>query len=101
MENRIKEQILLFSDRTSCHEWWPNQFRLLLSGIAYTLVERLRRLALQGTEYATAQVDTIRLRLLKIGGVVIRNTRRVKIMLSTAYPHQQLFARIVHVLDTS
>ena len=28
MENRIKEQQLdLFADRTSCHEWWPNHFR--------------------------------------------------------------------------
>ena len=32
MENRIKEQQLgLFADRTSCHGWWANQFRLLLS----------------------------------------------------------------------
>ncbi|MDA1326799.1 MAG: transposase, partial [Proteobacteria bacterium] len=34
MENRIKEQQMdLFADRTSCHKWWPNQFRLLLSGL--------------------------------------------------------------------
>jgi len=37
MENRIKEQMQLFSDRTSAHRWWPNQFRLLLSALAYTL----------------------------------------------------------------
>jgi hypothetical protein len=101
MENRIKEQQLLFSGRTSCHEWWSNQFRLLLSGFAYTLVERLRALALQGTELAKAQVNTIRLRLFKIGGVVLRNTRRVKIMLSSAYPHKALFAHAATVLNTS
>ncbi len=77
MKNRIKEQQYLFSDRTSCHDWWPNQFRLLLSAMAYTLMETLRRLLLQGTELSNAQVDTIRLKLIKIGGVVIRNTRRV------------------------
>ena len=45
MENRIKEQKLdLFADRTSCHKWWPNQFRLLLSSLAYALVETIRRL---------------------------------------------------------
>ena len=39
MENRIKEQQLaLFADRTSCHKWWPNQFRLILSSLAYTLI---------------------------------------------------------------
>jgi hypothetical protein len=45
MENRIKEQQLgLFADRTSCHKWWPNQFRLLLSSVAYVLLESIRRL---------------------------------------------------------
>lgn len=101
MENRIKEQQLLFSDRTSCHHWWPNRFRLLLSGFAYTLVERLRHLALEGTQLAQAQVNTIRLKLLKIGGVVIRNTRRVKILLSSAYPYQALFARAAQALDST
>ena len=39
MENRLKEQQLdLFADRTSCHRWWPNQFRLLLSSLAYMLL---------------------------------------------------------------
>jgi hypothetical protein len=71
MENRIKEQQLgLFSDRTSCHAWWANQFRLLLSSAAYVLLEALRRIGLSGTELARAQVGTIRLRLLKIGAVI-------------------------------
>ena len=44
MENRIKEQQLqLFADRTSCHRWWPNQFRLLLASLAYTLLDAIRR----------------------------------------------------------
>ena len=101
MENRIKEQQLLFFGRTSCHEWWPNQFRLLLSGFAYTLVERLRSLALVGTSLAKTQVDTIRLKLLKMGGLVLRNTWRVKIMLSSAYPYKTLFAHAATVLNTS
>jgi hypothetical protein len=92
MENRIKEQQLgLFSDRTSCHEWWANQFRLLLSSCAYLLMESLRRLGLSGTELARAQVGTIRLRLLKIGAVVVRNTRRIRIWFSSSFPAQELF----------
>jgi hypothetical protein len=60
-ENRIKEQQLdLFSDRTTCHEWWPNQFRLLLSSFAYVLLETLRRIGLAATELARAQAGTIR-----------------------------------------
>src|SRR6516162_10846188 len=92
MENRIKEQQLgLFSDRTSCHYWWPNQFRLLLSSCAYVLVEALRRLGLKSTELARAQVGTIRLKLLKIGAVITRNTRRVRIWFSSAFPLKDLF----------
>ena len=92
MENRIKEQQLdLFADRTSCHRWWPNQFRLLLSSLAYSLLEAIRRLALQGTELAQAYVGTLRLKLLKIGAVVLRNTRRIRFLLSSAYPDQRLF----------
>ena len=92
MENRIKEQQLdLFADRTSCHRWWPNQFRLLLSSVAYTLMDAIRRLALRGTALARAQCGTIRLKLLKIGAVVVRNTRRVRLILSSGYPLQALF----------
>ena len=61
MENRIKEcQLDLFADRTSCHKWWPNQFRLILSSLAYSLMEAIRRLALAGTRMARAQAGTIR-----------------------------------------
>ncbi|MCU0611416.1 MAG: transposase, partial [Candidatus Eisenbacteria bacterium] len=68
MENRIKELRLdLFADRMSRHRWWANEFRLLLSGLAYMLIEAIRRLGLKGTELAKAQSGTIRLILIKIG----------------------------------
>lgn len=101
MENRIKEQQLdLLADRTSCHRWWPNQFRLLLSGLAYMLVEGIRRLALTGTELARAQCGSIRLKLLKIGAVVLRNTRRVQLLMSSNYPHKKLFFKIATRLSS-
>jgi hypothetical protein len=99
MENRIKEQQLgLFSDRTSCSAWWANQFRVLLSAAAYVLVETIRRVGLKGSELACAQVGTIRLKLLKIGAVIVRNTRRIRFLLSTAYPYQALFERTCRAL---
>jgi Transposase DDE domain group 1 len=99
MENRIKEQQLeLFADRTSCHRWWANQFRLLLSSLAYTLLQTIRRLALKDTELAKAQVGTIRLKLLKIGAVILRNTRRVRLLLSSSYPYQTLFSLVARRL---
>ncbi len=96
MENRIKEcQLGLFADRTSCHLWWPNQFRLLLASLAYVLMERLRAIGLAGTELARAQVGTIRLRLLKIGAVIVRNTRRIRFFLASAFPHRDAFQTAV------
>ena len=101
MENRIKEQQLgLFADRTSCRGWWANQFRLLLSSCAYVLLERLRALALAGTELARAQAGTIRLKLLKIGAVVLRNTRRVRLLLASSYPYQTLFGQVFRALHS-
>lgn len=102
MENRIKEQQLdLFADRTSCHHWWANQFRLLLASLAYILLEAIRRLALRGTEMAKAQCSTIRLKLLKAGAVITKNTRRIRFLLSSAYPYQKLFKHVAHQLDSS
>ena len=88
----------MFSDRTSAHHWWTNQFRLLLSGLAYCLVEAIRRLALRGTQLAKAQCGTIRLKLFKIGAAVIRNTRRIRFHLSSAYPYKQVFMLVAHRL---
>jgi hypothetical protein len=102
MENRIKEQQLdLFADRTSCTKWWANQFRLLLSSLAYLLLEAIRRLGLKGTELDRAQCGTIRLKLLKIGAVIRRNTRRVYFHLSSACPYQDLFFRAARRLSTA
>jgi len=99
MENRIKEQQLcLFADRTSCSRWLPNQFRVLLSGLAYTLLTAIRRLGLAGTDMARARCNTIRLKLLKIGAAVIRNTRRVRFLLSGGYPYRNLFLATVSKL---
>ena len=92
MENRIKEkQLGLFADRTSCHDWWANQLRLLFSSLAYILIEYIRSTALAGTILEKAQVNTIRLRLFKIGAVIIKNTRRIRFLLSSCYPLQELF----------
>jgi len=87
MENRIKEQQRgLFADRTSCHYFQANQFRVLLSAAGYVLLETLRRVGLAGTELACAQAGTIRLKLLKIGGRVERSVRRLVVHLASAFP---------------
>jgi len=92
MENRIKEQLSLFADRMSTETLRANQLRLYFSSLAYVLVEALRRLGLAGTEWAEAQADTIRLKLLKIAAQVRITARRIWVRYSCAYPWQNVFA---------
>lgn len=91
-ENRIKEvQLDLFGTRASCHTFLANWLRLLLAALAYTLMQRLRTLALASTELAHAQAATIRVKLLKIGATVIRNSRRIRILLASHHPERETF----------
>jgi hypothetical protein len=91
MENRIKEQLSLFSDRMSTESLRSNQLRLYFSSLAYVLVEALRRVGLAGTEWAEYQAETIRLRLLKIAGQVRITARKIWIRYSKAYPWKNVF----------
>jgi len=99
MENRIKEvQLMLFSDRTSCHDFTANCFRLFLSSCAYVLIETIRRTALQGTPLENAQCDTIRLKLFKVAGKVVESTRRILFSLSSNFPLPALWCRVAERL---
>ncbi len=98
MENRIKEQMCLFADRLSTDEMRGNQLRLYFSALAYTLVEALRRLALKGTEWAEAQVDTIRRKLFKIGAIVHLSVRRIVLEMSSAYPWKSIYTAAFRAL---
>lgn len=92
MENRIKEQQLdLFGDRASSHTFRGNSIRAWLSLAAHALIVGLRHLALEGTDLAKAQANTLRVRLLKIGAQITVSVRRVYVRLSSAHPLQNLF----------
>jgi hypothetical protein len=98
-ENRIKEaQIDLFGRRGSCRRFASNQLRLLLATLAYTLMINLRRLALQGTELERACTSSIRIKLLKIGAAVLRNTRRVRLLLASHHPLKHVFLTAARAL---
>ena len=91
-ENRIKEtQLDLFGTRASGQKFLTNWLRILLSALAYTLMQRLREMALAGTELASATAATIRVRLLKIGAAILRNTRRVRILFASHHPLRETF----------
>ncbi|MDH5499118.1 MAG: IS1380 family transposase [Nitrospira sp.] len=94
MENRLKElHDGLALGRTSCSQFWANQFRVLLTTAASALLQELRRQA-QGTSCATAQVSTFRERLLKLAVWVERSVRRVVLHLPHCSPWGDTWRRV-------
>lgn len=87
VENRIKELFDIALGRTSCSKFLANQFRVLLTAAAFALLQELR-LAAHGTAWARAQVNTLRLDLLKIGVQVIASVRRLVLRLPAAFPYR-------------
>jgi hypothetical protein len=101
MENRIKEQMMLFADHTSTSWLRSNQIRLYFSTVAYLLMQALRRLGLAGTELAKAQCNTVRLKLLKIGAQIRITVHKIWVSLSTGYPYLELFRQVHRQLQVA
>jgi hypothetical protein len=101
IENRIKElKDGLALDRLSCSRFRANQFRLLLTTAAYILFQALR-LAARGTAWATAQVTTLRERLLKLGVWLERSVRRVVVHFPTAFPWRREWGQLAVALGAT
>jgi hypothetical protein len=79
-----------FADRLSRHRFWANQFRLLLHAAAYWLLDTLRRLLLQA-RVARMQLDTLRLRLIKIGGWLREQALTLSLHLASSHPGEPLW----------
>jgi len=95
MENFIKDhKISLHSDRTSCHSFTANQFRLFLHSAAYVLMHALAEKGLKGTKWARAQFNTLQNRILKVGARVKEMVTRVRFQMPTSFPLKELFAVI-------
>ena len=88
MENLIKEhKLYLKSDRTSCHRWEANQFRLFLHTAAYWLMLRLRNAAPKKSQWRTATFETIRNTFIKIAARVEQMKTRIRVSFPTATPN--------------
>ena len=94
IENRIKElHYGMEIGRTSCTDFWANQFRVLMTAAAYVLMEELR-IRLARTNSARAQASTLRERFLKIGVQVVSSVRRIVLHFPQAFPFRDTFSRL-------
>ena len=88
-ENHIKAwKRHLAADRTSCSRATANQFRLVLHTAAYWLLHTLRSLAPMRSFWRSAQLDTIRLALVKVVGQVTELASRIEFVLPSGYPYR-------------
>ena len=102
MEGFIKDhKTYLRSDRTSCHRFGANQFRLFLHSLAYVLLHEIKHRGLRGTQWAQSNFDTIQRRFLKVGARVREQVTKVRFHLPTSYPLKDLMRTIVLNLDTT
>jgi hypothetical protein len=94
MEGWVKDlKRACFADRLSCHRFWANQFRLLLHVAAYWLLDTLRRW-LRLVQVPRMQLDTLRLRLIKVGGWVRELVTRVRLHLASSHPSEDWWRRL-------
>ena len=101
IENRLKELLHgLLIGRTSCHAFLANQVRGLLTAAAYVLYQELRAAA-KGTTLETAQVTSLRERLIKLGVRVTSSTRRIRLQLPDSAPWRSDWVRIALALGAA
>ena len=95
MEGFIKNhKSVLRSDRTSCHRFEANQFRLLLHSAAYVLIHALVTVGLTSTKWAHAQFDTIQKGLLKVAARIQEIGTKIKVQLPGAFPLKAIYERL-------
>ena len=88
----------LQSDRTSCHRFEANQFRLFLHSAAYVLLHSLVTVGLPLTKWVGAQFDTLQKRLLKVGARITELATKIKIQFPGAFPLKDIYQRLNAVL---
>ncbi len=98
-ENRIEEFKNGFrADRLSCHRFLANAFRLFLHGFAYNLVNLFRLLELP-QPWRSAQIETLRARLFKVGARVRQTACAIRVHLATGWPWKSLFGDLALALN--
>lgn len=99
-ENRIKELLDLQIDRTSCHCFAANVFRVLLTSAAYMLIQGMRE-RIQDTDMGKAQVWTLREKLFKIAARIKITFRYIQIGMPETFAYLDVFRQLARSLGAA
>ncbi|MCK5369525.1 MAG: IS1380 family transposase [Cyclobacteriaceae bacterium] len=97
-ENRIKElKNMTYADRLSCHEFWANFLRLMISTLCYEMFRQIKLLIAKTKHHFAKcwQIDNIRLYLMKVGACLKERKRSVTIQFSKAFRYQYLLGDLL------
>lgn len=95
MENLIKDlKLYTRSDKTACHRWEANQFRLFLHQGAYWLLHSVRMAAPKRSRWRGATFATIRALLIKVAVRVEELRTKIKLSFPRHLPHADALALI-------
>lgn len=99
MENFIKEAKLDFGMDTLSHSsFLTNAVKLLIRGLAYNLINFMKRLVLP-KKYQKSRLLTLRVVLIKVAGRLVRSGRSVWLKLSSSFPYLELFHGLLVKLE--
>ena len=102
MENLIKDlKLATRSDKTACHRWEANQFRLFLHTGAYWLLHSLRRAMPRRSIWRGATFETIRRTFVKIAVRVEEMKSRIKLAFPASYPHTAMLVAMTGTITTA
>ena len=91
MKNYIKESKSgLFFDQMSSSSFHANEAKMMISLLAYNLINWLRTLCFP-KQHKSMQIQTIRTRIIKVASRLVRSARSLYFKLSSSFVYQKFF----------
>jgi hypothetical protein len=100
-ENLIKDmKRWTRSDKTACHRWEANQFRLFLHTGAYWLLHALRGAAPKRSRWRGATFETIRRAFVKVAVRIEELKGKIKLAFPASYPEAAMLIAMTGAITT-
>lgn len=101
MENRIKEyQTDMFGSRCSCSLYDSNQYRMILSALAYTAMLDIKSFVKDKTGVAP-YCSTLRSKFIKVAVIIRKKKTKIQLVISKSYTNILMFMQMAKLFYNS